>query len=213
VARDAAAAGIGWILLNRDLPYVDELRAEFPQVAIGIVTIDQVAIGRIQGRQLRALLPDGGRALYVLGPPESVAATQRLEGLQDVIAGAGIDLQILDGDWTAAGGEKAVCSWLRLSTSRECPPELIAAQNDAMAMGARKAMVAALPEWQTRPVIGCDGLADGGRRLVDERTLAATIVVQPTAGVAVDLVALHFGAGAPLPARTVLEPKPYPAVL
>jgi ABC-type sugar transport system substrate-binding protein len=57
VAADAAKRGIGWVLLNRDMPYIDTLRSEHATLPIAIVTIDQIAIGRIQGRQFRALLP------------------------------------------------------------------------------------------------------------------------------------------------------------
>src|ERR1700730_2373635 len=32
VARDAAKAGIGWILLNREAHYIDSLRAEYPEL-------------------------------------------------------------------------------------------------------------------------------------------------------------------------------------
>ena len=78
VASDAVKAGIGWVLLNRDLPYVGALRAECPRLPIAAVTTDQREIGRIQGRQLRGLLPDGGHVLYVEGPADSTAAQQRL---------------------------------------------------------------------------------------------------------------------------------------
>jgi ribose transport system substrate-binding protein len=211
VARDAASAGIGWMLLNRDSSYIDELRAAHPNLPIGVVTIDHAAIGRIQGRQLLHLLPRGGSILYVRGPAESSVASQRLQGVREVISGHPFKLEILHGEWTEASGDKAVRSWLRLSTSRDFAVAAIAAQNDAMAVGARNAIAAVVPEWLKRPFLGCDGLVDGGQRLVREQMLAATIIVHPTAGVAVDLLAKHAAGGAPLPARTFLEPKPYPA--
>ena len=208
-ARDAAKAGIGWMLLNRDLPYPDELRREHAALPIGIVTIDQLEIGHIQGRQLRALLPAGGNILYVQGPAESTAASQRLQGTQQILD-TKYHLKIVNGEWTEASAEKAAASWLRLSSSRDFRVDAVAAQNDAMATGARKAIAAAMPEWKDRPFLGCDGLPDSGQKLVRERTLAATVIVQPTAGVAVDLVAGHLRAKG-VPARTVLTPKPYPA--
>ena len=211
VAEDAAKAGVGWILLNRDVAYIDILRAEYPKLPIGVVTVNQAEIGRIQGQQLRRLLPAGGKVLCIEGPAGSSAAMQRLQGLQEVIASARIELKVLTADWTEAGGEKAVTSWLRLSTSRDFALGAVAAQNDAMAIGARKAIAAFNPEWLGRPFIGCDGMVSGGQRLVRERVLAATVVLQPTAGVAVDLAGAHFRSGTPLPARTVLEPKSHPA--
>ena len=59
VARNAARAGVGWILLNRTAPYVDALRREYPRLAIAAVTTDHVEIGRIHARQLSGLCPDG----------------------------------------------------------------------------------------------------------------------------------------------------------
>src|SRR6266571_2397393 len=78
VARAAAAAGIGWVVLNRDADYVTDLRQQ--QVPVFAITSDHEEIGRIQGRQLSALLPGGGLVLYIQGPSESSAAKQRLFG-------------------------------------------------------------------------------------------------------------------------------------
>src|SRR5512139_436936 len=71
VARNAVAAGIGWVLLNRQVPYVEALRQAYPGLAIANVTVDQEEVGQIQGRQLRALLPQGGSVLYVQGPSDT----------------------------------------------------------------------------------------------------------------------------------------------
>jgi len=212
VARDAAKAGIGWLLLNREGDSIEELRAEYPSLPIGIVTIDQLGIGRIQGAQFRALLPNGGNALYVQGPPDTSAASERLRGLHEVIANAGIELKILNAEWTEASSEKVVALWLSLSSSRDYPLKLAGAQNDAMALGARKAIATARPEWLQCPFTGCDGLPDGGQRLVRERQLAATVIVPPTAGAAINLVATHARDKSPISARVVLAPRAYPAL-
>ena len=57
VARNAVKAGIGWVLVNADVAYLDELRAAHPDLAIAAVGTDQREAGRIQGRQTRALVP------------------------------------------------------------------------------------------------------------------------------------------------------------
>ena len=49
-----------------------------------------------------------------------------------------------DGDWTEAGGEKAVASWLRLKTTETLPPNVVASQNDLMAAGARRETLTAV---------------------------------------------------------------------
>jgi ribose transport system substrate-binding protein len=209
VARDAAKAGIGWVLLNRDAPYIDSLRTQYPRQLIGIVTTDQLAIGRIQGRQFRKLLPDGGSILYIQGPADTSAARQRLQGMHDAIAGTAITVKVLDGEWTESSGEQCVNSWLRTAPA-ETRVHVVAAQNDAMAMGARKAIAARRPEWSQLPFTGCDGLPDGGQRLVNERRLSATVILPSNTGPAIDLIATHLRTGSPPPARTVLTPQPYP---
>jgi hypothetical protein len=104
VARNAAAAGIGWVLLNRTAPYVEALRQEHPRLAVSAVTTDHLEIGRIQGRQFRALLPRGGSVLYVQGPPETAAAQERLRAMQEGIGGAGLEGQ--GGPCGVDGGER-----------------------------------------------------------------------------------------------------------
>ncbi len=130
VARDAARAGIGCVLLNREPSYVQTLRTEHPTLPIAIVTVDQVEIGRIQGRQLRTILPAGGNVLYVQGPSDASAARRRLEGTEEVIAGSKITLKPLDGEWTETSGQQAVVSWLRLSSSETVRIDAIAERRD-----------------------------------------------------------------------------------
>jgi ABC-type sugar transport system substrate-binding protein len=77
VAR--AAAGIGWVVLNRDADYLPELRvaSRAPMFSIGT---DHREVGRIQSRQIAALLPGGGSVLYIQGPTASAAAAERTAG-------------------------------------------------------------------------------------------------------------------------------------
>ena len=80
VARAAAAAGIPWVVLNRDVEYISELRRTYP-VPIFSVTSDHHEIGRIQGQQFAALLPKGGSVLYIQGPSDSIATKHRTTGM------------------------------------------------------------------------------------------------------------------------------------
>ena len=139
VARNAVNAGIGWILVNARVAYVDELRREHPDLPIAMLGTDQREVGRIQGRQCRALLPGGGNVLCVQGPADSTVTLDRLEGLKEAL-GTGFEVRGLNGDWTEASGEKAVVAWLRLKTAEAFRPDLVVCQNDSMAAGARKAI-------------------------------------------------------------------------
>jgi len=211
VARNAVRTGIAWIVLNRRVPYVEELRVERPDLAIAAVTPDQAEIGRIHARQARALVPGGGLVLYVQGPPDTSAAQDRLRATQDALAGASFQWKILNGDWTEASGERAVGAWLRLKTAEGQRPALLVAQNDAMASGARRAAVSHSPDWRAIPVIGCDGLAEGGQKLVAAGELAATVLMPASAGPAMEVVARWLRDGKVPPAEVVLAPSPFPA--
>jgi ribose transport system substrate-binding protein len=210
VARNATRAGISWILLNRRVSYLDALRKEHPQLAIAAVSGDQLAMGRIQGRQFRALLPRGGTVLYLQGPADTSAAQERLQGAREIIEGSAIQLRALEGDWTVAGAEKVVTNALRLKSAETLKPDLVGAQNDAMAVGARKALLAARADWARVPFTGCDGLPDGGQRLVNMKQLAATIVAPSNAGPAIELIARWRDTKDQPPPQVVLTPTSYP---
>ncbi|HEY5907689.1 MAG TPA: substrate-binding domain-containing protein [Vicinamibacteria bacterium] len=214
VARNAAQAGIGWVLLNRKVAYLDELRARYPALPLSTVGTDQVEVGRLQGRQLRALLPSGGVVLYVQGPPDTSVAQERLAGVRET-AGAGIELRVLAGQWTEASGEKALQAFLRLKTNEGFVPRVVACQNDAMAVGARRAIAGlADPDrraaWRPAVYMGCDGLPSSGQRLVREGVLAATVVTPSNAGPAVDLVVEALRSGKPAPPAVSLNPTSCP---
>ncbi len=211
VARDAVAAGIGWVLLNRDVPYLDVLRREHGGVVVSMVSTDQEEVGRIQGRQFRALLPRGGLVLYVQGPPDTSVAQQRLRAAREWTRDTGIRLEVVSGDWTETGGERAAASWLARRAANELPVDLVGCQNDAMAIGARRAVAALRPDWAGVRYTGCDGLPEGGRELVDQGLLAATVVTPSNTGPALERLAAWLGGG-PLPPRDILlEPHSYPS--
>jgi ABC-type sugar transport system substrate-binding protein len=208
VARNAVRAGIGWILVNRSVAYVDPLRAERPDLPIANVALDNVEVGRIQGRQVRALA-SGGPVLCMQGPADTSVAAERLAGLKESL-GAGFEVKVLNGDWTEPSGEKALTTWLRLKTTEGYKPCVLVSQNDAMAKGVRRAMREHRRDWSQVPVIGCDGLPDGGQQLVRSGELTATVITPTTAGHAVTLVGRAL-AGERLPAQVRLPSRSFPA--
>ena len=215
VARAAAQAGIGWILVNRRVAYLEDLRRSHPELPISLVGTDQLEVGRLQGRQFRTLIAsDHGLVLYLQGPPDTSVAQERRQGAMEGLAGAHIELRSLDGDWTEASGERAVERWLRLKTSEGVRPDVLGCQNDAMAVGAGRALEGshARPELARLVRTGCDGLADGGRRLVDMRQLAATVITPSNTGPAIELVARALKTQQPSPAELMLAPTSYPAL-
>src|SRR6266567_963532 len=137
VARAAAGAGIGWVVLNHEVDYILELRRNF-KVPVFAISSDHVEVGKIQGEQFGALLPNGGSILYIEGPANSSAAKERTAGMNRTKP-ANIQIKSMRANWTEESAYRTVSSWLRLSTSQESRIDLVGAQDDSMAMGARKA--------------------------------------------------------------------------
>jgi ribose transport system substrate-binding protein len=213
VARAAVDAGIGWAVLNRDASYIAELRLSSKVPVFG-VSSDQVEVGRIAGRQCAALLPRGGSILYIQGPSQNVVAKEREAGLHDTIP-ANIHIAVLRGQWTEDSALRAVRSWLSLSTSRRAIIDLVLSQNDAMAIGARKAFQELSNElererWLTIPFLGCDGVPKTGQAWVRSGLLTATIVTPPNTGQALEMLvdALEHKRALPERAFTVASSLP-----
>ena len=80
VAKTAAGAGIGWAILSRHAEYAIELR-KTARSPVFSVSADQEEVGRIQGRQVAALLPRGGSILLIQGPSVSSVSRERHTGL------------------------------------------------------------------------------------------------------------------------------------
>ena len=192
VAQSACAAGIGWVVLNRTPDYISQLRKQ-ASAQVFAVTSDHTEIGRIQGRQFAALLPKGGSVLYIEGPSQSSSAQKRTAGMLETKP-ANIQLTKLKGQWTKESGERAVSSWLKLATSLTATIKLVAAQDDAMAMGARNAFQKITNEaerarWLALLFTGCDGLPESGQRWVHEGLLTATVCIPPLTGKAIEMLA------------------------
>jgi ABC-type sugar transport system substrate-binding protein len=215
-AYAAARQGVGWVLLGRWSEYMADLRAEFPRLPIFCVAADQNEIGRIQGRQFRALLPGGGELVYIRGPLGTSSAIRRFEGVREVLQDAPIKLFALSSDWTTEGGAQAMNDWLQVFRWRDFPKFVVGGQNDTMTMGARGALMEAVrtrPEASLRQVVftGCDGTPRYGQRLVLEGTLRATVIMPPTSGRAMDEVAAMVVEGrARPPAEINLAPSSFP---
>jgi len=215
VARAAVAAGIGWAVLNRDANYVSELR-QASKTPIFSVSSDHVEIGRIQGRQCAALLPTGGSVLYIQGPSENSAAKERALGMQEAKP-HNIHLIMLKGQWTEESAQRAVRSWLKLTTSQKTNVDIIAAQDDSMAIGARKAFEELPSEidrdrWLSLPFLGCDGLPNTGQAWVRSGLLTATIFIPPNSGQAMEMLYDALQTGRPQPERALTTAISVPAL-
>jgi ribose transport system substrate-binding protein len=215
VARAAAAAGIGWAVLNRDASYIEDLRKS-SSAPIFAISSDHAEIGRIQGRQFAALLPRGGTVLYIQGPSENSAAKDRTLGMQEAKP-ANLQIIALRGQWTEESALRSVRSWLKLSTSQKATIDVVGAQDDSMAMGARKAFEEMPNEmererWLKIPFTGCDGLPKTGQSWIRSGLLAATVFVPPNAGQAIEMFVQAIQQKKRPPERVLTVPTSIPAL-
>jgi len=175
-----------------------------------------VEVGRIQGRQVAALLPRGGSVLLIQGPLVSSVSRDRHAGLQELLA-PNVHVTSLHGRWTEESAHQSVRSWLRLIAAQRLRIDLIVAQNDVMGMGARKAIEETVVDadrdhWLGIPIIGCDGVPRTGQAWVRTGQLTATVITPPSAGQALSMMAKALLAGGSVPEHFLMPPAPFPPI-
>lgn len=213
VARAAVAANIGWAALNCDPDYISELHRT-AKAPIFALSSDHKEIGRIQARQFAAFLPRGGSVLYIQGPSDNVASRDRTAGMQSILP-KNIHVTALRGQWTEESAARSVNSWLKLTIANKTKIDVVGAQNDVMALAARKVfatMENADERWLRVPYTGVDGLVKTGQAWVREGSLAATVVVPPNTGQALQMLASAYQSGARLPERSYTTPQSFPPI-
>jgi ribose transport system substrate-binding protein len=186
------------------------------KVPVFSVVSDHETIGKIQGQQVAALLGDAGNVLYVEGPSVRDVAKLRTKGML-ATKPPGVSVKSIKGDWTQQSGYNAIKSWLALTTSRQMKINMIACQNDDMAIGARRAFeeLGNLQErdaWLHLPLTGCDGVPRAGQDWVRQKRMTATVIAPPLVGEAMQILAAANNSGSQPPERTVIAPTSYPAV-
>lgn len=183
-------------------------------LAMGSVGTDHVKVGEIQGRQVKALLGGAGRLLYVAGPLRSSAAQQRLDGLKSQLAEAKVE-EISAGQWTESDGIVAFNDWYRVAKARDPVVPVVAAGNDELALGARRACEA-LPSAQHREALlkarflGVDACPTFGQKLIAEKQLFASVLTPANTGLALGHLHRFWAQGAPVPLRSFTDARPWP---
>ncbi len=207
-AKLAAAQGVGWAVLNRErVDYMPELRKSYPAAPLFSITTSHDEVGRIQGEQINRLLHDAGTMLYIQGPAGNDAAIERAAGMLKTKSQK-VEVRTVKGLWSEQSAFNAVKSWLTLSTNRDLTLRLVAAQNDAMALGARRAFESV--GTVNIPFLGCDGLPGGGQTAVRRRLLAATVVIPPNAGKALEIMVRSIRTGQPVNETILTAPSSFP---
>jgi ribose transport system substrate-binding protein len=128
-----------------------------------------------------------------------------------------IHVTVLKAQWTEESAQRAVRSWLKLGTSQRAAIDVVGAQDDSMAVGARKAFEELANEserdrWLKLPFTGCDGLPKTGETWVRTGLLAATVFVPPNTGQAIEMLFQAIQNGKKAPERALTVPVSIPAL-
>jgi ABC-type sugar transport system substrate-binding protein len=212
VAEAAVAKGISWVISNSDVDYLKSLRKN-PMVPVFSVTQGQHEIGRIQGKQLGALLPQGGSVLCIEGPSASSVAIQRHEGLEDTRP-RNVQITSLRSKWSEEGACASTEAWLRLATSRAEKFDLVAGQTHELALGAKKASQSIdndeqRKKWMAVPFVGI-GISRHVKPLVDERVLVAAVITSVTMELVLRTLVRALQTQVQPPERTIVEASSFP---
>ncbi len=214
VAEAAVAAGIAWVVSNALVDYLGDLRKK-AKAPVFQVSQDHVEIGRIQGRQIGALLPEGGSVLYLRGPAMNAVAAKRFEGLE-AAKPKNIELRSVKVQSSADSSYNALCSWLSSGTVRPEGTQLILSQNADFIFGARKAFESNVAEpakskWLAVPCAGA-GPPNKLRALVNEGALLAAVLTSLTMNTVLDMLVPAMKKGSQPQERTFVEAHSYPSL-
>lgn len=212
VADGAVAKGIAWVISNSDVDYIKQLRNS-PRVPVFTVTQGQQEIGQLQGKQLAALLPQGGSVLYVEGPSTSSVAIQRREGIESAKP-RDVRLTAIRSQWSEESAFQSAGARLQLAPSRAEKFDLVAGQTHELALGARKAFrnidnPEQREKWLKLPFIGI-GISSQVKPLVDGGVLAAAVITSVTMELALRLLVRAIETQVQPPVRSVVEALSYP---
>ena len=214
VAEAAVAAGIGWVVSNALVDYLEVLRKNAKAPVFG-VSQDHPEVGRMQGRQIRAILPRGGAILYLRGPATNFLAAQRSDALESEL-GINIQFKSLKIQWTEESAYNSVTSWLRLSTVHADDTQLIAAQNTDFILAAKRAFEDNTSgderkKWLGLPFCGV-AVPSQVKQLVDSGTLTAAIVTSVTLDTAIEMLVRHLPTRSQPPQQTFVKAWSLPSL-
>jgi len=206
----------GLVILSAWGPAIEQNAASWGAgLPLGNVSTDHTAVGEIQGRQVQALLRQGGRLLCIAGPARSSAAQQRLEGLKSQLTEKIEAQEISAGAWTESDGIVAFNDWYRVAKARDPIVQVVAGGNDELALGAKRACEALADTGHRDALLGAkflgvDGCPTFGQKLVEDGTLAASIVTPANTGLALDQLSRFWKQSTPMPLRSYTKATPLP---
>ena len=214
VAEAAVSSGIGWVVSNARVDYLEGLRRN-AKVPVFLVSQDHVEVGRIQGRQIGAMLPQGGSVLYLRGPAMNSLATRRFEGI-DSGKPKNVELKSVKVQVTADSSYNAVCSWLSFATVKADGTQMIVSQNADFIFGAKKAFEtntsgAERAKWLALPCAAA-GVPSQVKPLVDQGVLRAAVATPVTMEITLEMLVRALAQRSQPAEKTFVEAHSYPSL-
>lgn len=214
VAEAAVTAGVGWVISNARVDYIEQLRKK-SKAPVFSVSQDHGDIGRMQARQFAVLLPEGGTTLYLRGPASNSLACQRADGLESATP-RNIHIKTLKIQWTEESAYQTVSSWLRLSTVRAADFHLISSQNTDFISASKRAFqdhgqASDRSKWLSLPYTGA-GVFTQTKPLVEKGDLAAAVVTALTVDQCLEMLHRAIESGLQPPEQTVVSASSYPSL-
>lgn len=214
VAEAAVAAGIGWVVSNARVDYIERLRKS-SRIPVFSVSQDHAEIGRLQGKQFTALLPQGGSVLYLRGPASNSLACQRTEGIESALP-HNLHLKMIKIQWTEENAYQSVASWLRLSTVHVADFNLISSQNIDFIGAAKRAFHDCASSAERQRWLGLlytgAGVSSQTRPLVEDGTLTAAVITSLTMDTCLQMLRRAMESGTQPTERTVVSASSYPSL-
>jgi len=213
VAKAAASSGIGWAILGGQVDYLAELRDEF-STPVFSVAIDEIEIGKIQGRQLAAAVFEGAHVLYMHGPHSSRIAHLRATGFQETKP-TNCEIRTLVSQWTKASAARSVDLWIWLSKV-ETRISAVLGQSNLVALGAREALRKNYMYQGQQDLVFIGGGPTPVGPTTNDEFLDATILLPSTAGLAIDALIPALKNGDETPESILVAPHsgemPHPSL-
>ena len=195
---------------DKGIPVIVFERKTNSQKYTAFISADNYEMGRVMGEYIASQLDGKGRVMEIMGLKGSSPAIERHNGFADALKNyPGIDIvATLQGDWTEESAVKATKQWLskEQTANSQKPIDFVFAQNDRMAMGARKVLLSSSYPYSSSPQFcGIDGLPgeDGGIRLVRDSILDASYIY-PTHGDKIIELAVDILDGKPYEKETMM---------
>ena len=212
VAEAAVAEGIAWVISNSEVDYIKQLRKS-ARAPVFTVTQGQYEIGRLQGQQLAALLPQGGSVLCIEGPSTSSVAERRHAGVENTKP-QNVQITTLRSKWSEEGAYQSAAAWLRLVTARPGKFDLVAGQTHELALGARKALQNIDSEEQKKRWLGARfvgiGISSQVKPLVDRQVLTAAVITSVTMDLALRILVRAIETQVEPVERSIVEASSFP---